>query len=272
MTAAVAATVGSLPDALTSIEQVRGRMAGRRPAVFLDYDGTLTPIVDRPEDAVISDAMRDVVAGLARRCTVCVVSGRDRPVVQELMGLDDLIVAGSHGFDIWSPDGGVRRDEGARFADLLADVRGELEAGAAGIGGSLVEPKAASVALHYRLVPAGDHGRVQDLVDRVLQRHPGELKVTPGKMVHEVQPAFDWDKGKAVLYLVEALQLGADVVPLYLGDDVTDEHAFEALHRRGLGFVVSSPTDESESARPSAADFRLDGVDDVQHFLEMLAR
>jgi trehalose 6-phosphate phosphatase len=128
------------------------------------------------------------------------------------------------------------------------------------------------VALHYRLVPAPDHGRVQDAVDEVLRRHPGELKVTLGKMVHEVQPAFDWDKGKAVLYLVEAPHLGGDVVPLYLGDDVTDEHAFEALRRRGLGFVVSSPADESESARPSAADFRLDGVDDVQHFLEMLAR
>ena len=268
----MAVTVGSLPNALTSIAQVRGRMAGRRPAVFLDYDGTLTPIVDRPEHAVISDAMRDVVARLARRCTVCVVSGRDRPVVQELMGLDDLIVAGSHGFDIWSPDGGIQRDEGARFTDLLADVRAELQAAAAGIDGAMVEPKAASVALHYRLVPVADHERVQDLVDEVLNRHPGALKVTPGKMVYEVQPAFDWDKGKAVLYLVEALHLGADIVPLYLGDDATDEHAFEALRRRGLGFIVSSPTDESESARPSAADFRLDGVDDVQQFLEMLAR
>ena len=81
-------------------------MGGRRPAVFLDYDGTLTPIVDRPEDALISASMRDAVRELAGRCTVCVVSGRDRPVVQKLMGVDDLVVAGSHGFDIWSPEGG----------------------------------------------------------------------------------------------------------------------------------------------------------------------
>jgi trehalose 6-phosphate phosphatase len=216
--------------------------------------------------------MRDVVARLARRCTVCVVSGRDRPVVQELMRLDTLVVAGSHGFDIWSPDGGVRRNEGARFADLLTEVRAELEAGAAGIEGALVEPKAASVALHYRLVPGSGHGLVQDLVDDVVRRHPGALKVTPGKMVHEVQPAVDWDKGKAVLYLLQALQLGDDVVPLYLGDDVTDEHAFEALRGRGIGLVVSSPADESDAGRPSAADYRLGGVDDVQHFLDMLAR
>jgi trehalose 6-phosphate phosphatase len=74
--------------------------------VFLDYDGTLTPIVERPEDATISEEMRESVRTLAERCPVCVVSGRDRPVVQELMGLNNLIVAGSHGFDIWSPDQG----------------------------------------------------------------------------------------------------------------------------------------------------------------------
>ena len=269
---ALHATVGSLPSAVESGDELRRRVAGRRLAVFLDYDGTLTPIVDRPEDAVISERMRQVVAGLAQRCTVCVVSGRDRPVVQALMGLDDLVVAGSHGFDIWSPDGGIRRDEGAQFADLLQAVRAELETAARDIAGALVEPKAASVALHYRLVPAEDRPRVQELVDRVLAAHRGELKVTPGKMVHEVQPAFDWDKGKAVLYLLEALHLDDDVLPMYLGDDVTDEHAFAALRGRGLGIVVGSPTDPADADRPTAADYRLDDVGDVERFLDTLAR
>ncbi len=61
-------------------------LGGRRPAAFLDYDGTLTPMVDRPEDAVISESMRDAVRGLAERCPVCVVSGRDRRVVQDFTG------------------------------------------------------------------------------------------------------------------------------------------------------------------------------------------
>src|SRR5205814_6313115 len=90
--------------------------AGKRPAVFLDYDGTLTPIRDRPEDAVISDSMREAVRRLAERVPVVVVSGRDRKVVQKLMGLDNLIVAGSHGFDIWSPTGGcIQREERTSF-------------------------------------------------------------------------------------------------------------------------------------------------------------
>jgi trehalose 6-phosphate phosphatase len=86
-----AASIGALPHALRDEGELTRRFAGRRPAIFLDYDGTLTPIVDRPEDAVISQSMRQAVRGLAERCPLCVVSGRDRRVVQELMGVDDLM-------------------------------------------------------------------------------------------------------------------------------------------------------------------------------------
>src|SRR3712207_2164344 len=145
--------IGELPHALEDGEQLIRHLAGRRPAVFLDYDGTLTPIVDRPEDALISESMRDAVRGLAGRCPVCVVSGRDRRVVQELMGVDDLIVAGSHGFDIWSPAGGeIQREEGEEFGRLLEGVEARLREELGGIEGALVEPKKSSVAAHYRLV------------------------------------------------------------------------------------------------------------------------
>ena len=101
------------------------------------------------------------------------------------MGLDGLVVAGSHGFDIWSPptarSGATRAPSSTA---LLAQVTSELESGAGEIEGALVEPKAASVALHYRLVAEADSGRVVWLVDQVLADHPGELKVTPGKMVY----------------------------------------------------------------------------------------
>ena len=110
------------------------------------------PIVERPEDATISGSMRDAVSGLAERCPVCVVSGRDRPVVQELMGLDNLIVAGSHGFDIWSPDEGtIEHDAGSGYDELLEDVKARVQEEVGSIEGSSVEPKKASVAVHYRL-------------------------------------------------------------------------------------------------------------------------
>jgi trehalose 6-phosphate phosphatase len=268
------ASIADLPHALADQEALAERLAGRRPAVFLDYDGTLTPIVDRPEDAVISESARDAVRGLAARCTVCVVSGRDRPVVQELMGVDDLVVAGSHGFDIWSPEGGAIEHQAAAGSEELLDrVTARLCDELGSIEGALVEPKKASVAAHCRLVADEERPAVEAVVERCLADHPEELKVTPGKMVYELQPKLDWDKGKAVLYLLEALGLDSDdTVPFYLGDDITDEHAFEALAGRGIGVFVGRADDPEVGGRTTAADFVLDSTEEVELFLATLAR
>ena len=268
------ASIAALPHALRDREQLTRRFAGRRPAVFLDYDGTLTPIVDRPEDAVISDSMRAAVRGLAERCPVCVVSGRDRRVVQELMGVDHLIVAGSHGFDIWSPsEGTLEHEAGGGFEALIERVTARVREQADPIAGSLVEAKKASVALHYRLVADADRPAIAAIVDRVLAEHPGELKVTPGKMVYEIQPKLEWDKGKAVLYLLGALGLdGGDVVPLYLGDDITDEDAFRALSGKGIGVFVGQASDPEVGGRGTSAAFVLDSIEEVERFLDTLAR
>ncbi len=273
-------SIGELPHALDTLEtggELQQRLEGRHPAVFLDYDGTLTPIVDRPEDALISEEMREAVRSLAERCSVCVVSGRDRRVVQELMGLDSLIVAGSHGFDIWSPEGGeIQHEQGTSFGDLLGEVEDRLREGSTAVEGSLVEPKSASVAIHYRLASEEERPKIKELVDGLLEEHPGELKVTPGKMVYEVQPNIDWDKGRAVLYLLRALELDRDdVVPLYLGDDVTDEHAFGALSETsppGIGVFVSDAEDPENATRTTAADYLLRSVEEVERFLDRLAR
>ena len=266
--------IGDLPHALEDGDQLVRHLAGRRPALFLDYDGTLTPIVDRPEDALISESMRNAVRELAGRCPVCVVSGRDRRVVQGLMGVDDLIVAGSHGFDIWGPAGGeIQRKEGEGFAGLLEGVEARLREELGEIEGALVEPKKSSVAAHYRLVSEDERPKVGRVVEDLLTEHPDELKVTPGKMVYEIQPKIDWDKGKAVLYLLGALDLDRDdVVPMYLGDDLTDEHAFEALAGRGIGIVVGRADDPETAGRTTAADYGLLTVEEVKRFLDTLAR
>jgi trehalose 6-phosphate phosphatase len=265
--------ITELPEALARHEELARRLSGRRPALFCDYDGTLTPIVDRPEEARLSPEMREVVHRLATRCPVCVVSGRDRRVVQELMGLDDLVVAGDHGFDIWSPSGGLlRRQAGTEFRALLDRVRRRLGEELAPVAGVLVEPKSASVAIHYRLVAEQERPRVRAAVEAVLAEHPEELRVTPGRLVYELQPRIDWDKGKAVLYLLNALGLDRDeVIPLYLGDDVTDEDAFRALAHRGLGLFVGRVDDPEIAGRTTCADYRLGGVDEVRRFLDWLA-
>jgi trehalose-phosphatase len=268
-------TVGDLPNALRDGARFASRLAGRRPAVFLDYDGVLTPIVDRPEDAVISENMRDTVRELAKRCPVCVVSGRDRLVVQELMGIDDLVVAGSHGFDIWSPtEGTIQHDAAGDFGDVVVETTDRLGAEVGSIPGVVIEPKKASVAVHYRLVDPDQHDRVATAVEAMLAEQPDRLKVTPGKMVYELQPKIDWNKGRAVLYLLAALGLdGDEVVPLYLGDDVTDEDAFRALAGgRGISIIVGHPDDPEVADRATAAEFAVRSPAEVEQLLSTLAR
>lgn len=267
-----------LPHAVEHESEVNERLSGRKPAVFLDYDGTLSPIVERPEDAVISENMRRVVKELASRCTVCVVSGRDRAVVQELMGLDGMIVAGSHGFDIWSPDEGtIEHDAASGHDGLLERVRKRLSEELGDADGVSTEQKKASVAVHYRLAAGPDRERVRETVEGILADHPDEVKVTPGKMVYELQPKVDWDKGKAVLYLLEILELdGDDVLPIYIGDDVTDEDTFRALagrgEGRGLGIYVGELEDPESAGRKTHADYALTDVGEVETFLDALAR
>jgi trehalose 6-phosphate phosphatase len=115
--------------------------------------------------------------------------------------------------------------------------------------------------------------RVRKVVDTILAEHPEELKITPGKMVYEIQPKIEWDKGRAMLYLLETLKLDRDdVVPLYLGDDVTDENAFETLAERGVGIFVGSPDDPEVAGRTTAADYILHSTEEVRQFLDTLAR
>jgi alpha,alpha-trehalase len=253
-----------LPSALEAGEDIATRLEGRRPAMFLDYDGTLTPIVSQPEDAILSDSMRDVLRELAGLCTVAIVSGRDRADVEPLVGLDGLIFAGSHGFDIKGPDLRMEYEGGKeRLPDLAAAER-ELHQRIDPIAGARVERKRFAIANHYRNVAEQDVPRLEAAVREVLAAHP-RLRLSHGKKVYELRPDIDWDKGRAVLWLLEALGLdGDDVLPFYLGDDVTDEDAFAALSDRGIGVIVGDPSYKTN------ANYGLRNTPEVERFLEQL--
>lgn len=263
---AVFRAVAVVPRALEQYAEIERELSGKRAAVFLDYDGTLTPIVERPDLAVLSKDMRATVTALAGVCTVAIISGRDRADVERLVGLDDLVYAGSHGFDIAGPDGlEVQHEEGGAFAAIVHRAAERLREALAPIEGALVEPKRFAVAVHYRQVAEGEVSMVEAAVDQLLAE-TSDLRKTYGKKVFELRPRLDWDKGKAVSWLLEALGLdGPDVLPFYLGDDTTDEDAFAALAERGIGILIGCP------ARETAAAYVLDRPADVQRFLRKLA-
>lgn len=265
----VACPMDELPSALGAMGEIRRQLETRRLLVALDYDGTLTPIVERPDLAVLSEGMRQTVAGLAGACTVAVISGRDLADVRGLVGLDGLYYAGSHGFDIAGPEGrSIASQKGSDFLPLLDAAERSLASLLGDIEGVLIERKKFSIAVHYRQVAENKVLQVESAVDHVLDVHAG-LRKSLGKKVFEVQPGIDWNKGRALLWLMEALEMdGPDVLPVYLGDDVTDEDAFRVLQPHGIGVVVREMGEGAP--RFSTARYMLDDCRQVEQFLEEL--
>jgi len=257
-----------LPSALQRVNDIYGRLAGRTLAVFLDYDGTLTPIVRRPEDAELSKNMRQIIGKLAAHCPVAIVSGRDLKDVRERVGLEQLYYAGSHGFDIAGPDGKRREHpEGSRLLPEIDRAEKTLQKRLASVNGCRVERKKFAVAVHYREVAAEDVPAVEQVVRAVHAERSG-LRMSGGKKIFELQPDVEWHKGRAVRWLLEdALDLGCSaVMPVYIGDDVTDEDAFREIRNDGIGIRV-----DDTGADDSAARYRLRDPQEVRQFLLKLA-
>ena len=240
----------------------------RAVALFLDYDGTLTPLVSRPEDARLADAARETLERAARtpNLDVSVVSGRALDDVKRMVGVSGLTYVGNHGFEIEGP-GLVFRHEGADAYRAALDAAAEDLAGL-GVGGGWVERKGLTLAYHLRQVAPAERDRAARLAEAVLRRR--RLRVALGTLVVEGRPALDWHKGRAVLHVLvhrHGVDWPARIRALYIGDDVTDEDAFRSL--RGIGRsvrVVATP-----AMAPTAADFRLPDPEAVVQLLRWLA-
>jgi alpha,alpha-trehalase len=254
------------PAALDAFDRILAESAGSKTPVFLDYDGTLTPIVSRPEDAVLSDTMRRAVQSLADVATVVIISGRGLEDIRSRVALEGLWYAGSHGFEVRGPDGLIMEPGGA--ASFLADLdeaQHEADRAFKSIKGVIVERKKFSLAIHYRLAAPDAFEGISSMIEELGHRHP-RLAIAHGKMVHELRPALNWDKGKAVVWITRKIFGGSErVYPLYIGDDVTDEDAFREVRGWGAGILVG------DHGQASRADYRLENTDQVFEFIESLA-
>ncbi len=257
--------INELPSALENLEKVTDAARGHEVAFFLDYDGTLSPIVDHPEDAALAPGTKELLDELSRRRRVALVSGRDLDDLRDRVGLDGLYYAGSHGFCAAGP-GGWREEygEARRFLPVLDRAEEALERLLHSIRGVQVERKRYAIAVHFRRAREDVVGEVRRVVEEV-QRENRELRISGGRKVFELRPDIPWDKGKAVAWILDVLGLGgSSAFPIYIGDDVTDEDAFRAIESSGLGIVVRGRDGRSR------ARYSLDDPDAVRRFLAKL--
>ena len=229
------------------------RMAGAHLLVLLDFDGTLAPIAPTPDEAALPSATRCSLARLAAspRCTVAVVSGRAIDDLRAKVGLAGVAYVGSHGLESADAPALPVYDPPRPVRELLARLKERLGARLAAVPGSLLEEKKASLAVHYRRVDPSEVARVEEAVRGGVAEldSGGALDVAPGKMVLEIRPRVEWNKGTAVERLIRAEERrrSGAVFPLYVGDDATDEDGFRALAGRGLSVLVGERPDSSAS-------------------------
>ncbi|XP_012852560.1 PREDICTED: probable trehalose-phosphate phosphatase F [Erythranthe guttata] len=277
------------PSALKSFQLIMDRARNRKLVMFLDYDGTLSPIVDDPDRAFMSSEMRSAVRNVAKHFPTAIISGRSRDKVYDLVGLKELYYAGSHGMDIMFPaEDDVSQchlncvkctdlqgkevnlfQPASEFLPMISEVFRTFVEITKDIKGAKVENHKFCVSLHYRNVDENSWPLIAQHAHDILKDYP-RLRLTHGRKVLEVRPVIDWDKGRAVEFLLESLGFSnhSDVLPIYIGDDRTDEDAFRVLRKsnRGYGILVSTVPKESN------AFFSLKDTSEVQEFLESLVR
>ncbi|MBN1895219.1 trehalose-phosphatase [bacterium] len=239
---------------------------GKNVHLFLDFDGTLAPIVRSPENARLPDSVKKVLNRLARApgFQVTVVSGRSLRDIQKRVGIRGMTYGGNHGLEISGPGFRYAPPLPRAYHRALACLRPVLNRALRPFPGAILEDKDLTLSVHYRrLAPGLVPSFKRTLKSAVsLWRDRGAVALRTGKKVLEIRPPISWGKGDAVLWLLNRNSLPEDI-PVYIGDDRTDEDAFAALRGKGITIRVG------RSPR-SAARYRLNGPGAVEQFLKNL--
>ena len=260
--------ISELPNALTSYGQLIGITSARESMLFLDYDGTLSPIVSDPGAATLVDGAAEALELVAAACPVAILSGRDLADIRTRVGTPGLWYAGSHGFELTGPDGTYHQNEAAAaFVPVLEQAAAELRDCLAQIPGVRIEHKRFAVAVHYREVAPERVGEIVGAAHQLGARDG--LRVTSGRMVVELRPDIDWDKGTTLAWIRDRIDPSGSLLPIYIGDDLTDEDAFDAVRFDGIGIVVGH---DEDGDRKTAAHFTLQNPDHVREFIQRGSR
>lgn len=246
-----------LPEIAATVE------AARDLVVFLDFDGTLAPVVDDPNMAFIPPPTLQTLASLAslEKVSLAIISGRALPDLKARVGMPNLIYAGNHGLEISGPGLYFLQPDAAKRVQALSDLSRELQSRLEHIPGTHVENKVLSVSVHYRRASADKLREIHQLTNSLVSSSGGLFQMSPGLQVYEIRPRVSWHKGKAVTWIKEAWAK-RDALAVYVGDDVTDEDAFLAL--------PEDITVSVGSAQQTAARYYLEDQGSLQQFLGWL--
>ncbi len=260
-----------MPYLFDYFNRVRGLLSLAPLGLFTDIDGTISEIAPSPAEARVSPACRESLAVLAEHLAlVAAVSGRPAAEARRMVGIDELVYIGNHGYERWC-GGSVELVPGA--GGYIAEIKRALDElrGVISIEGVLLENKGCTASIHYRL--CRDPEAAREAITSAVERLAGArgLRVSQGKMTVELRPPLEVSKWTAVRSLIREHGLSGVI---YLGDDLTDVDVFLAFQQEDLAFkglTIGILGQETAPDVACQADFTLNGVGDVERFLKQVA-
>jgi len=253
-------------------DKIKKSLNSKFIALFLDYDGTLSPIVESPERALLPKETKQSLWKLLRspKCKLAIISGRALKDVKKMVGIDRIIYVGNHGLEIEGPKVKFESPISLRYRRILEHVKDDLRFKLSTIRGVFIEDKGLSLSIHYRLVGRDQIPKIKTILHEatILYTVRDKIKIKLGKKVFEIRPSVEWDKGKVVLWLLARWEFSLknkDILPVYLGDDVTDEDAFGLLRNKGITIFVGEP-------KKSNAQYYLKNTQEVKDFLNCIVQ
>lgn len=251
-----------LPDVMGSIKKANYVF------LFLDYDGTLTPIVKKPEFAILSIRTKDILQNISRlsKCRLCIVSGRSLKDIKKRVGMRGICYVGNHGLEAECPNFRYTNPYAFKCADIIDEIHKKLLIETKSIRGIVIENKGLTETVHYRMVHDKDLPKLRKIFRKTVDFYlsNGRIRTSRNKKTLEILPNTDWNKGKVVLKILSYAALKGSILPIYIGDDRTDEDAFRALKKIGISAIVS------EKPKKSSAQYYLEDVGDVIKFIKRI--
>jgi trehalose 6-phosphate synthase/phosphatase len=238
----------------------RSALPNGRIFLFLDYDGTLAPIAESPDKAAISHTMHTLVANVAARMPVAIVTGRGLDDIQQRLGIEKAIYAANHGSEIRANGETLVSQQSEQNRRVLEELLDRLRAALAAFPGVIIEDKGLTASVHYRRVDLRRLADAASLFENIVRDYEQSFRITHGKKVFEIRPIAAWHKGDAVTWILD--KMGDGRTPVYIGDDITDEDAYRALKGRGLSIAVGGS---------AYADYYIRRQEEVERVLEYLA-
>jgi trehalose-phosphatase len=229
----------------------------------LNFDGTLVPFADRPDEVCFERSLRDRLTTLARHqdWTMAIISGRALDDLRNRVGLPDVYYVGNHGLEISGPSVDYLVEANRADRETVGRFSATLAAKLTDVPGVWVENKGLTAAVHFRTVPETRTDDVRRIVHEALAANNHPFQLTQAHKVYDIRPRVNWNKGSAVNWIKERINRPHTLV-VYVGDDATDEDAFSVL--------ADDVTIKVGSADQSAAHYQLDGPSDVHRFLEQI--